>query len=155
MFFSWRYPWSFLSYDWCEIVLWGNIEVTSLFNNSPTLYIVYFIDPRRLFYRQKIGRLFWFWRKSGLECTKYSISHNLFRGETHTPLPMEEVHYYVSGTTTTRRPALTTPSLPASIPPSSNAAAMTSRCFCRPSRVSCCLNFCKGSSTLFPTEKAG
>ena len=49
---------------------------TSLFNSSRrlTLYVVYFTIPRHLFYQQKIRQLLWFWWKSRLEYTKYSIS---------------------------------------------------------------------------------
>jgi len=47
----------------------------SLFNSGRrlTLYVVYFTLSRRLFYRQKIGRLLWFGLKGGLQCTKYSV----------------------------------------------------------------------------------
>ena len=65
------------------------IYIYSFFNSSrrATLYIVYFTVPRRLYYRLQIGRLLWFWRKSGLECTKYFISPNFFILE-----PLTETH---------------------------------------------------------------
>jgi len=51
--------------------------------------VIYLTVPRRLFYCQKIGQLLQFWRKSGLESTKYSIFPNFFRGDPLTNLPMD------------------------------------------------------------------
>ena len=99
------------------------------------LYVIYFIVTRHLYYQQKIGLLLWFWRKSILECTEYSISPNFFRGEPLSPLPIVKGYYCLSVTITTPQTAL---------PPSSNATAMASQCIYKPSQVSCCLLFVRG-----------
>jgi len=77
-------------------------------------------------YWQKIGRLLLFWGESGLEYAKYSIFPNFFKGEPQTPLPLEKGHYCISVTnaTPTGSPLHQPTPLPASIPPSSNVAAL-------------------------------
>ena len=115
------------------------------------LYVVYFTVPCRLFYRQKIGWLLWFWRKGGLECTKYSIFLEFFRLEPLTPLPMEKGYYCVSVTTTIPPPACYHP-LPASLQQRcGNGVAV----FLQATAGELLPTFCKGSATLHHAEKVG
>ena len=53
---------------------------------------------RRLLYRQKIGLFIWFWWKSDLECTEYSISPTFSGKSPQSPLPIVEGHYCFSMT---------------------------------------------------------
>ena len=110
---------------------WMSQSMVSTFSVAANVRcIVFFTVPHHLFYRQKIGGLIWFWQKSGLECTKYSISPHIFRGGLLT-FPFQW-----------RR--ATSVSAPPSPPPSSNAVAMASQCFYRPPQVSRCLLFVRG-----------
>jgi len=96
-----------------------------------SLYIINFTVSCRLIYQRQIGRLLWW--KCGLDCTKYSISPNFFRGESLT-FQWRRATTGGSVTTTTLQPAL-------HHPPSSNGIAV----FLQTTTGELPPTFCKGS----------
>ena len=131
-----------------------NVWIMSPSNSSrrPTLDVIYFTVPHHLFHQQKIGRLLWFWWKSGPNTPIFPT----FQGKaTNFPLPMEKVHYCVSVTTTTTigQPSTTPP--PHIHTPLQKCCGNSVTAFLHVTTGELLPTFCKWSSTLFSTEKAG